>query len=188
MNDLQLYIRLGFQHILSLSSWDHILFLWALVVVFRFKQWRKLLLLVTLFTIAHTTALLLSVYGVLQVDETLIEKLILGTILVTALTNIFITRRNFLNQIHYYFSFFFGLIHGLGFATDFKMIIAGQADKLLPLLEFATGIETAQIILGLFIISAGALLTGVLKIKEREYILSVSAVIAGYVLCRLSGM
>ncbi len=181
MNSFQLYFQLGLSHILSWSSVDHILFLTALILVFSLKQWRELLTLVSLFTVAHTTSLLLSVYGILKVDENLIEKLILCTILITALSNVFIRNKKFLGQMHYYFSFVFGLVHGLGFATDFKMIIAGQSQKLLPLLEFALGIETAQIILGLIILTAGMVMTGVLKIKEREYVLFVSALITGYV-------
>ncbi len=181
MNDFQLYFKLGLQHILSWSSSDHILFLFVLIVIFGIRQWRKLLLLVSLFTLAHTSSLLLSVYGVLQVNENLIEHLILWTILITALSNVIIVEKKILSRIHYYFSFFFGLIHGLGFAADFKMLIAGQHHKLLPLLEFALGIETAQILLGIIILLVGVLFTGLFKVKEREYELFVSALIAGFV-------
>ncbi len=185
MNDFQLYFKLGLSHIISWSSIDHILFLMALIIVFSLKDWRKLLYLVSLFTIAHTTSLLLSVYGVLHVNEALIETLILWTILITALSNILLKNPASLTQVHYYFSFIFGLIHGLGFAADFKMMIAGQSSKLFPLLSFALGIEVAQIILGLIIL---ILMTVLLKIwikNNRELYILVSGIIVGYVLALL---
>jgi len=185
MNDFQLYFSLGRQHILSWSSIDHILFLAALILIFSFKDWRKLLMLVSLFTIAHTSSLLLSVYGIFNVNENLIEHLILWTILITALSNILISDKKLLNSIHYYFSFLFGLIHGLGFATDFKMIVAGQKEKIFPLLEFALGIETAQIILGIIILSGIILLPKITRLSPREVHLITSGGIMGYVLALL---
>jgi hypothetical protein len=187
MNDFQLYFRLGLDHILNWSSIDHILFLLALIIIFSLRDWRKLLYLVSLFTVAHTSSLLLSVYGVLQVDESLIETLILWTILITALSNIMINNPGKAVGFHYYFSFFFGLIHGLGFATDFKMMITGQSQKLFPLLSFAAGIETAQIILGTLILIIFMLFGKVLKINRKELYRLVSAVIIGYVLALITG-
>ncbi len=186
MNDFQLYFKLGLTHILSWSSVDHILFLLALILVFSLSDWRKLLTLVSLFTLAHTTSLILSVYGVLHVNEALIETLILWTILITALSNIMFNNHKSIIKIHYYFSFFFGLIHGLGFASDFKMMIAGQSAKLLPLLEFALGIETAQIILGVLILILMGLLSRIWTKNTRELIILVSGIIIGYVLALLN--
>ena len=185
MNDFQLYFKLGLQHILSWSSVDHILFLMALIVVFSLKDWRKLLTLVSLFTLAHTTSLILSVYGVLHVNEALIETLILWTILITALSNLLFSNHTTVTKVHYYFSFFFGLIHGLGFAADFKMMIAGQKAKLLPLLEFALGIETAQIILGIAILLLIAVLGRLWTKNNPELTVLVSGIIIGYVLALL---
>ena len=185
MNDFELYFRLGLNHILSWSSIDHILFLLALIMVFNFKDWRKLLPLVSLFTIAHTTSLLLSVYGYVQIDANLIETLILWTILITALSNILWKNHQVLTRIHYYFSFFFGLIHGLGFASDFKMMIAGQSQKFLPSLEFALGIETAQIIMGFFILIVLAVLQKIWLNTRETYIL-ISGLIIGYILALLT--
>lgn len=186
MNDFELYFRLGLNHILSWSSIDHILFLLALIMVFGFKDWRKLLTLVSLFTVAHTTSLFLSVFGFVHVAVRLIETLILWTILITALSNILWQNPQSLTRIHYYFSFFFGLIHGLGFASDFKMMIAGQSHKILPLLEFALGIETAQIILGILILIVLAVLQKVWLKNTREAYILISGLIIGYVLALLS--
>ena len=185
MSDFQLYFKLGLNHILSWSSTDHILFLVALILVFNFKDWKKLLTLVSLFTIAHTTSLFLSVFGYVHVAENLIETLILWTILITAFSNIVWKNPHSLTRIHYYFSFFFGLIHGLGFATDFKLMIAGQSHKLLPMLEFALGIETAQIILGSIILVVLAILQKIWLKNTRETYILISGLIIGYVLALL---
>ena len=182
MNDFQLYFNLGLHHILSWSSYDHILFLFALIMVFYLSEWRKLLTLVSLFTLAHTFSLILSVYGVIKVDENLVEKLILLTIILTALSNILIKNTKLIHQIHYYFSFFFGLVHGLGFASDFKMFIFGHHDKLLPLLEFALGIEIAQIIIGLLILLLIWLILKFTKVKQSELMMLLSGGIVGYIL------
>ena len=185
MNDFELYFKLGLNHILSWSSTDHILFLLALIMVFNFNDWRKLLTLVSLFTVAHTLSLFLSVFGYVHVAANLIESLILWTILITALSNILWKNPHSLTHIHYYFSFFFGLIHGLGFASDFKMMIAGQSHKILPLLEFALGIETAQVILGILILIVLSVLQKVWLKNVRETYILISGLIIGYVLALL---
>ncbi len=185
MNEFQLYFELGLEHILNIGAMDHILFLLALVLIFSLKEWKKLFWLVSLFTLAHTSSLLLSVYGVLELNENLIEKTILITILITALSNILIKNQKILHQTHFYFSFFFGLVHGLGFAKDFKMIIVGQHHKLMPLLEFALGIEIAQIILGIGILSLSLIVVKLLKVTQKEFISILSAMVVGYVLSML---
>jgi len=182
VNDFQLYFKLGWQHILSWSSVDHILFLSALILVFRFSDWKELVKLISLFTLAHTSSLLLAVYGVLRVDTQLIETLILWTIIITALSNILISDKSLITRVHYIFSFVFGLIHGLGFATDFKMIIAGQSGKFFPLMEFALGIEAAQILLGVIILTFILLLPKFTRLQMREVQQIISGGIAGFVL------
>jgi len=185
MSGIEFYFKLGLNHILSWSSIDHILFLIALIVVFSLKDWRKLLYLVTLFTLAHSFSLLLSVYGVLSINESLIETLILWTILITATSNIIIKNQKLITQLHYYFSFIFGLIHGLGFARDFKMLIAGQIQKFIPLITFALGIETAQILLGILILLLLGIIQNFWQKNTRELYVLVSGIIVGYVLALL---
>ena len=132
MGDFWFYIELGLGHVLDLSAYDHILFLTALAIPFTFRLWKRILALVTIFTVAHCFSLTLSVYDLLQLDEGLIEFLIPITILITALFNVKdalkrISNLNFLIQISA--TAFFGLIHGLGFSNYFKMLIAGQERK-----------------------------------------------------------
>jgi len=185
MNEFQLFVKLGWQHILSFSSWDHLLFLIALIVVFELKEYKKIILLISLFTLAHTTSLLLSAYHLIKVDENLIEQLILYTILITALSNLFLSNQNILHKVHYYFSFLFGLIHGLGFARDFKMMIAGQKTILFPVLEFTLGIEAAQIVFAIVFLVAVRVLYGFSAFKKNDFVKIVSALIIGYVLAKM---
>jgi len=180
MNDLELYFKLGFHHILSWSSVDHLLFLVALIIVFKLSDWKKLLYLTSLFTIAHTGSLLLSVYKLVSMNTSLIEHLILWSIVITAASNIFIKKH--ILQIHYYFSFIFGLIHGLGFASDFNMFIDTEEEKLLPLLEFALGIETAQVLIGLAILLSIRFCIKKCNISSRHFELVVSGAVIGYIL------
>ena len=183
MPDFWLYFYLGLNHVLDINACDHVLFLTVLTVPYAFKDWREVLLLVTLFTIGHTTALLLSVYGVLSINSTTVEFLIPVTILATALYNLFTASRkaakggsiNFTALI----TLFFGLIHGLGFSNYFKIIISSSDKKLLPLLEFALGIEGAQLIVVLAVLLISYILQGALHQQKRDWVLITSAFVAG---------
>src|SRR5690606_19715140 len=147
MHDFLFYIELGLDHVLDLGAYDHILFLSALALPFTFKHWKKVLILATVFTLAHCLSLALSAYGVVQVDVGLIEFLIPVTILLTALFNFVHIRNQELEvglSLHILATAFFGLIHGFGFSNYFRMLIAGEQDMVVPLLGFATGIELSQ--------------------------------------------
>ncbi len=149
MSEFLIYFQIGLQHVLDIHAYDHVLFLMALVIPFTFKDWKRILLSVTLFTLGHTTALLLSVYGTVAVKTSVVELLIPITILITALFNLFTigksSKKESLNLI-FLITLFFGVIHGLGFSNYFKTILGGSSNsKLVPLLEFALGIEGAQI-------------------------------------------
>ncbi|NER09782.1 HupE / UreJ protein [Muriicola jejuensis] len=174
------YIELGLGHVLDLSAYDHILFLMALTIPYTFRLWKQVLTLVTIFTVAHCLSLALSVYEVVEVDVALIEFLIPVTILLTALFNL----REGLKQ-HSDLSFklqaaatgFFGLIHGFGFSNYFKMLMAGEVEKLNPLLGFATGIELSQVVVIVGVLLLAALLEGVLRLPRKYFIIGTTAVV-----------
>ena len=180
MEDFWFYTQLGFNHVMDFGAYDHILFLAALAVPFTFKSWKKVLILATLFTIAHCLSLALSAYGVLRMDIGLIEFLIPVTILFTAIFNLFYTKRN-ADQYRIFWhglaTTFFGLIHGFGFSNYFNMMMAEIEDKLVPLLGFALGIEISQvaIILGILLVGWG-MLSG-LKVKRPLYIAICSIIV-----------
>ena len=186
MSDFWIYFEVGMRHVLNLFSYDHVLFLIALSVPYVFKDWKKVLLLVSLFTVGHTLALLLSVYEIIVVKVDIIEFLIPITILITAFFHLFTAGKSAKNEsisVIGVITLFFGIIHGLGFATHFKSIIGGASDsKLLPLLEFATGIEAAQIIVVLVSLIAAYCVQTLFRFSKRDWTLVMSSFVIGVVL------
>lgn len=182
MDDFLLYFKMGLNHVLDLSAYDHILFLIVLAVVFSFKQWRKVLWLVTLFTIGHSVTLALSAYGILKIRIDIIEYLIPVTIFITGAINVFTAKNTTSGKqnINLIFALFFGLIHGLGFSNYFKMMVGKEENKLFPLLEFALGIEAAQIIIVLGILIVGTLLQNFFRVRRRDWILVCSSIVIGF--------
>ena len=167
---------------LDFSAYDHILFLIVLAVVFNFKNWKKVLWLVTLFTIGHSITLALSAYEVLKIKIDLIEFLIPLTIFITGIVNVVSSSKTSTKKdnINLIFALFFGLIHGLGFSNYFKMMIGQEEEKLFPLLEFALGIEIAQLIIVLGILIIGAILQNFFRVTKRDWILVCSSIVIGF--------
>ncbi len=185
MSQFWLYFRLGLEHVLDWNAYDHILFLIVLVVAYSFHSWKRMLWLVSIFTLGHTLSLFLSVYEIVLVDSSWIEFLIPVTILITAIFNMInAKKKESKNNISvlYLTTAFFGIIHGLGFSTYFKMIASGTESVFLPLLEFALGIETAQVIVVLCVMILGFILQNMLRVKRRDWILVVSAIVIGIIL------
>ena len=185
MSEFWVYFQIGLHHVLDIQAYDHVLFMMALVLPFTFKDWKRLLFSVTLFTLGHTTALLLSVYEILVIKATIVELLIPITILTTAVFNLFTlgktNRKENLNLV-YLITLFFGIIHGLGFSNYFKTLSGGSSNsKLVPLLEFALGIEGAQITVVLAMLIVAYSVQSLFKFSRRDWILVGSAFIIGVV-------
>lgn len=173
MQDFWFYIQLGLQHVLDLGAYDHILFLAALAVPFTFKNWKQVVILATVFTIAHCASLAFSVYGIFSVDVGLIEFLIPVTIALTALYNFLrIFKEESITGIYFQAlaTAFFGLIHGFGFSNYFKMLMAEEEHKLGPLLGFATGIELSQVTIILLVLVLAYIVQQVFKVKQSIFI------------------
>ena len=174
------YIKLGLNHVLDFGAYDHILFLSALTVPFTFRNWKRVLVLATIFTVAHCTSLALSVYDVVTMDIGLIEFLIPVTILLTALFNFAYVYKESLNVgifLHILATAFFGLIHGFGFSNYFKMLMAEEEDKITPLLGFATGIELSQVTIILIVLAISYVILELLKAKRWIFIAIASILI-----------
>jgi len=185
MDNFIFFVRQGLFHVLDWNAYDHILFLIALVVVYDFKNWKKVLWLISLFTIGHTLTLILAAYNVVSVNSKWIEFLIPVTIIITALVNIFFIKsatKNTKTNINLFFALFFGLIHGLGFSGYFKMLVGSSNSKLIPLLEFALGIEFAQIIIVLIILIMGFIFQTIFRFSKRDWILIISSIVIGVVI------
>lgn len=186
MSEFLLYFKIGLNHVLDINGYDHVLFLIALTVPYAFKDWKRVLLLVTLFTVGHTLALILSVYEIVIIKAALVEFLIPITILVTAVFHLFTAGKSGKNESITFVAFvtlFFGVIHGLGFSNYFKTILPGSAtDKLLPLLEFALGIEAAQIIVVIIVLLLSYIVQTFFRFSKRDWTLVMSAFVIGVVL------
>jgi len=177
MGDFGFYIKLGLDHVLDISAYDHILFLAALAIPFTFALWKRILVLVTIFTVAHCLSLGLAVFNIVDLNPQLIEFLIPITIFVTAGFNVKVAlqgsaNRNFIVQSTA--TAFFGLIHGLGFSNYFKMLMAGEDEKIVPLLGFAAGIEISQVLVIMGVLLTAFVFQSGIKVKQQHFILGTS--------------
>lgn len=182
MDTFWFYFKEGLFHVLDWNAYDHILFIIVLTIPYTFSSWKRLLTLVTVFTIGHTISLSLAAYGVAKINTTLIEFLIPITILITALYNIFTAgKKGRKEQVGVYLivALFFGLIHGFGFSTYFKMMTASTESKFLPLLEYTLGIEASQIIIVFLVLLISFIGQFIFRFSIRDWVMVISAVVIG---------
>ena len=180
MNQFQVYFQLGMEHIADVNAFDHILFILALCAVYQWQDWKKIIILVTAFTVGHSITLALATLDLVQIDEAIIEFLIPVTIIVTATYHIFkpTIPKSGMN-INYLFALFFGLIHGMGFSYYLRSLLGKEASIFQPLLAFNLGLEAGQLIIVLiFIIIASVLVTG-FNVKRRDLTLVLSSIVLG---------
>ena len=186
MSEFWIFFEKGLRHILDLSAYDHILFLIALTIPYAFKDWKRLLLLVTIFTIGHTVALLLSVFGVVIIKVNLVEFLIPITILIIAFFNLFTAGKSSKQEsisVIGFVTLFFGIVHGLSFAGYFKTLVGGSPQsKLLPLSEFSLGIEASQIIVVFIVLILSYIVQTFFRFSKRDWTLVMSSFVIGVVL------
>ncbi len=197
------YIELGFDHILDPQGYDHILFVVALCAIYLIQDWKKILVLVTAFTIGHSLTLALSSLKIVNISASLVETLIPITIILTCIYNIWkaqslpeISRatnndQSYLDQnlpavnseqkkesvmANYGLALGFGLIHGLGFSNFFKAMLGRDESIVMPLLSFNIGVELGQVIIVLVTLAVSFLFVGVLKVARKKYTISISLI------------
>jgi len=172
MSLFELYFKLGLQHIADLKGYDHILFILILCAVYSFKEWRRVLILVTAFTIGHSLTLALATLDLIRMDGEVIEFLIPLTIFITALANV-LTKNQKVSSFHHYLKYsaalFFGLIHGLGFSNYLRSLLGSEKGLLLPLFSFNIGIEVGQVLIVSVIMLLTFLLVDLLKFPRRDW-------------------
>lgn len=184
MSEFWLYFKLGLEHVLDWQAYDHILFLIVLVASYTFYSAAKVFWLVTVFTLGHTISLFLAAFDIVTVNKEWVEFLIPISILVTALFDIATAKKAEKKKdptLLYITTGFFGIIHGLGFSSYFEMISTGS-DKFLPLLEFALGIEAAQIIIVISMLILAFIFQNMLGVSRRDWILVTSSIVIGFIL------
>lgn len=165
------FIQIGFQHILE--GYDHLLFLAALVLVS--KKWQDLLSVISAFTIAHTTTIVLCMIGVLSLPSLLTESLIAASIAYAGVENI--VRHSF--DKRWLIAGAFGLVHGAGFSGHLVSVLQpllGTGQVWGPIFGFTFGIEMGQLAV-ISIIFPAVLLARYYR-KELVFVRAFSAVIA----------
>jgi len=142
MNDFYLFFVTGIEHITDLNGVDHILFVAALCLRYLAKDWRKLLVLITAFTIGHSITLALSTLNFIHFSRNWTEFLIAVTIVITALNNLSVKSFEFKSKypLIYVYALLFGLIHGMGFSTLLKSMLGRDQTIVVQLLAFNLGL------------------------------------------------
>lgn len=178
-------VQYGINHVLDINGYDHVLFLMVLTVPYVFKDWKRVLILVSTFTLGHTLSLVLAAYDIVSINGVLVEFLIPVTILIVALYNIFTASKKSKEQkigVLFFSTLFFGIIHGLGFAREFKMFIGKAESKVMPLIEFALGIEIAQVIIVFVVLFLGFFTQTIFRFSRRDWMMVLSAIVVGLVI------
>lgn len=186
MSNFKVYFDLGLEHILDINGYDHILFILALAAIYLIRDWKKVLILITAFTIGHSITLALSTLNYVVIQPELIEFLIPVTIFITAFANLFKKERNLKQtgnmQLNYFFALIFGLIHGLGFSNYLKALLGNNKSIVNELLAFNLGLEVGQIIIVVVFLLLSFIFIDLFGMKRRDWILIVSSAIAGIAL------
>ncbi len=176
MQDFTFYFKLGWEHIISKDALDHQLFILALACVYTITDLRRVLILVTAFTIGHSITLALSVYDVIRFSSKWVEFLIPCTIFITAINNLVQIKSIAKSaKINYYLALCFGLIHGMGFANAIRIMLAHDQTIALGLFGFNIGLEAGQIFVVSIILSLGFLFLNSLKISRRDWVFFLSS-------------
>jgi len=176
MSDFAFYFKMGWEHIISKDALDHQLFILALACVYTIWDIKRVLILVTAFTIGHSLTLALSVYDIIRFSSKWVEFLIPCTIFLTALNNIFqIDSKGKSARINYYLALCFGLIHGMGFANAIRIMLAKDQTIGWGLFGFNVGLEAGQIFCVAIILIIGIVFLNLLKVKRRDWIFFLSS-------------
>ena len=181
MHPFQFYLKLGFNHIANFNGYDHILFLVVLCAVYQLKQWKKIIILVTAFTIGHSITLFLVSFDIFSIPSRYVKLLIPITIMITSLHNIRSIEiiRNSNMSKNYFLALFFGLIHGMDFSNYFKALIMSPEEIIIPLFAFNIGLEIGQFLIVFVIVLISYVFLSVLKVKYYSWNLFVSGAAFG---------
>jgi hypothetical protein len=185
MSDFWIYFTIGLKHLWNIHAYIDILFLLALTVPYEFKAWKRILILVSLFTAGHTLALMLTVFNVITIKTNIVAFIIPIIILIVSLFNIITAgksgKKDGITFIAIVTSLF-GIIHGLGFSNYFNSHVSGKpTDKLLPLFESSLGFFVSQVAVVILALLLAYVVQTLLKFSKRDWILIVSALVVGVV-------
>ncbi len=148
MSDLIAFGTLGFHHIVDIKAADHLLFLLALGAIYRPRDWRSALLVVSAFTVGHSITLAAAALGWVTPPTRWIEFLIPVTIVATAVENLVRGEHAATGaaaRLRPVLTLVFGLVHGAGFATYLRSLLGSVV--VVPLLGFNLGVEAGQVVI-----------------------------------------
>ena len=178
------FFELGLYHILNFDGYDHILFVMIISIPFIFKDWKYLLIFISLFTLGHSISLLLGVYDIVNLNVNVTEWLIPVTIFFTALYNVFTAGKS--NYRHSYLLYavilFFGLVHGLGFSNAFKLLVNTKESIFMSIIEFALGVEIGQLIIVICVLIFNFIFQNIFRFSRRDWVLVISSIILGFIM------
>lgn len=184
MSEFQAYLTLGFDHITDPNGYDHILFVVALCAIYSFRDWKKVLVLVTAFTLGHSVTLALSTLKIITYRSDVIELLIPITILITALSNF--SENNKVDskspKLRYLLAASFGLIHGMGFSNYLRSLLGEQESIVMPLFAFNLGLELGQLVIVAIALAIASIFTEIIKVKRLTWNHLISGIVAGMAL------
>jgi len=170
------FFQVGFEHITDPNGYDHMLFLLAICAAYKCTEWKKILVLVTAFTIGHSVTLALAVLNVIPVNSDWIEFLIPVTIAATAAKNL-LAKQDKTAMLTYLMALVFGLIHGMGFSNYLRSLLGDEL--LMPLFAFNVGIEFGQLlVVGVIFLIHFALINAI-SVKHTTWNVAVSLVAGG---------
>jgi len=151
---------------------------------FLFRDWKRLLILTTIFSLAHAFSLILAIYDIVNLNVNVTEWLIPLTIFFMALFNIFTAGKTLQGESNLVIVgvLLFGLVHGLGFANAFNSLVGTNSSKLLAILEFAIGIEIGQIVVVTVVLALSFIVQNLLRFSKRDWVLVMSSIIIGVII------
>jgi hypothetical protein len=186
VNEFSLYLRMGYHHIASLGAWDHILFVAALTAAYGVHEWKRIAVLVTAFTLGHSTTLALATFNIVHASPRVVEPLIAATIVFMAFAAIgdqlvppTEASRTAAMRRRYATASIFGLIHGLGFASGLRTLLGTESSIALPLLGFNLGLEVGQILIVSVFFALGIAADRWLHVRRRDWVLILAGAAAG---------
>ena len=177
IDQILFYLKIGFNHIMDINAYDHLLFLVSISIIYSFKSWKKLFWIVTFFTIGHSMSLVISSYGLYKPNPEIIELLIPITIIIAALRTIFSTTTKKINYFTILITFSFGLIHGFGFANFFNQISFSDGVDLVALIGFSFGVEVSQIFIAASVLVLNSILFWNSSKYKKNYIRIISCLV-----------
>ena len=183
VDEFFIYLRVGFSHIADIASYDHILFIAALAIPYAPRDWRRVALLATAFTVGHSLTLALATLQFVSVPSAVVETLIPCTIVMTAALALFEQRRADMHQpttsptTRYALAVGFGFIHGLGFSTYLRALLGTEESLVLPLFAFNIGLEIGQLLILSIVLAIGAVIVQ-LGLSRRRWMLLLATTIA----------